>query len=98
MRKILMLALAAPLFAACAPEAPPAAGARVTGAMGDGRPTIERSGTFNNAGSGAAAVTGEMGDGRPTIERGPATGPGVGCPGGVTVTRVRDGRPVTECR
>jgi hypothetical protein len=65
----------------------------------EGRPVVERSGAFNNAGGGTATVTGIMGDGRPTIERAPATTPGVGCPAGVpTVTRVRDGRPIVECQ
>jgi hypothetical protein len=45
-------------------------------------------------------VTEVRDDGQPIIQRGAATGPGVGCPSGTipTVTRVRDGNPVVECR
>ena len=99
MRLFLLLTLAIPLLTACAPETP-MHGAHVTENRGDGRLVIERTGGFNNAGSGPARVTEVRDDGQPIIQRGAATGPGVGCPSGTipTVTRVRDGNPVVECR
>ena len=99
MRKILLLALAAPLFA-CAPDA--GTGVSPTNAnQGDPSRALRAAqpGSGQNAGGGAARITGDMGEGRPTIERGPATGRGVGCPNGQpTITRIRDGRPVVECQ
>ena len=99
MRRLLLLVLAAALCAACAPEAP-MLGARVTNNWGDGSLVIERTGSFDNAGSGAARVTGALDEGKPLIQRGATTAPGVGCPSGTIpiVTQVRDGNPVVECR
>jgi len=99
MHKLLLLALATPLFAACAPEAP-MPGAHVTENRGDGRIVVERTGSFDNAGSGPARVTGARDEGQPIIQRGATTSPGIGCPSGTipTVTRVRDGNPLVECR
>lgn len=101
MRKILILALAAPLFAACTPADNAGSGATVSGTMGEGRPTIERGATRanENAGSGAAAVTGTMGEGRPTIETAPARGRGIASPGTPVVTETMgEGRPTIERR
>jgi len=99
MHKLLLLALAAPLFSACAPQAA-MPGAHVTENRGDGRLVVERTGPFDNAGSGAARVTDVRDEGQPIIQRGATTSPGVGCPSSTTptVTRVRDGNPVVECR
>ncbi len=103
MRKILFLALAAPLFA-CAPDA----GTGVSpNSANQGNPDralrAAQPGSGQNAGGGAATVTGVMGDGdgRPTIQRGPATGTGLGCPPGtrpVAMPTTREGRPEVACR
>ncbi len=101
MRKILMLALSAPLFAACTSGDNAGSGATVSGTMGDGRPTIERGPTQagENAGSGAVTVTGTMGDGRPTIETRPGPGRGIAAPGTPVATETMgDGRPTIERR
>jgi len=99
MRKILLLAVIAPLFAACAP------GARsvpetVTGTMGEGRPNLPARGDGTNAGSGPVSVTGTMGEGRPTIEPARAApGRGIGASGTPIVTgTMGDGRPTIERR
>ncbi len=104
MRKILLLALAAPLFAACTPPATTAAtagGATLLRSGTEGRAVFDRPGTGQNAGGGAASVTGIMGDGRPTIERAPSSTQGVGCPPGtrlVTTNTTRGDRPTTACQ
>lgn len=99
MRKILLLATIAPLFAACTQDT--GTGAVVTGTMGEGRPTIERAPNrpTDNAGGGAATVTGTMGEGRPSIENAPATSRGVAAPGLPVVTETMgEGRPTIERR
>lgn len=105
MRKILFLALAAPLFVAC--ETGGGTGVSPNNAN-QGNPDralrAAQPGSGQNAGGGAATVSGASGDAStPRIERGPAApGTGVGCPPGtrlVTTTTTRQGgRPMTECQ
>ena len=103
MRKILFLALAAPLFVACATDG----GTGVSPSNANqGNPDralrAAQPGSGQNAGGGAARVTGDMGLGRPTIERGPApAGSGIGCPPGTTpvaMPTTRGDRPEVVCR
>jgi hypothetical protein len=106
MRKILFLALAAPLFVACETGG----GAAVSPNNANmGNPdralrAAQPGSGQNAAGSGTATVTGASGDAStPVIQRGEAApGTGVGCPPGtrlVTVNSTRgDSRPQTECR
>jgi hypothetical protein len=70
MRKILILALAAPLFAACTPDRGSTV-SRPTGTAGDPGQELRAAqpGDGRNAGGGVATITGTMYDGRPTIER-----------------------------
>lgn len=103
MRKILLLALVAPLFVACATGG--GTGVSPFNAnQGDPERALRAAqpGSGQNAGGGAGIVTGVMEDGsRPTVERG-AGGGNVGCPPGtrpVPVNTTRgDSIPRVECR
>lgn len=103
MRKILLLALVAPLFVACETGG----GTGVSPASANqGNPDralrAAQPGSGQNASGGTTArVTGDMGEGRPTIEYSNPTGRGVGCPPGtvpVAMPTTREGRPEVACR
>ncbi len=105
MRKILLLALVAPLFVAC--ETAGGTGVSPNAAnMGNPERALRNTQvrTGPGAGGGAGTITSIMGDGdgRPTIERGAApAGTGAGCPPGtrvVVTNTTRGDRPVTTCQ